>query len=290
MAGFLRSALLTLMTAGLCAAVPASAQSYGTLKKGKESGVFTIGHREASYPFAFYDDKKNPAGFAVELCTRVGEAVRKELNMPNLQIKYLPVNPQTRIPLLTNGTVDIECGSTTNNLTRQQQVDFTHITYVTGTRLLVSKKSGIREVEDLKGKVAGVAQGTTNEKIIRDLMESLKLNVRLLYVKDHSEGMLALETDRIDAYVHDEVGQFALLAKSKKKDELAVVGRLLSFDPYGLMVRRDDSAFRLVANRVLSDLFRSGEIDAIFKKWFDPVGIPMTDDVRHIFRLQALPY
>jgi len=145
-------------------------------------------------------------------------------------------------------------------------------------------------VEDLKGKVAGVAQGTTNEKIIRDLMESLKLNVRLLYVKDHSEGMLALETDRIDAYVHDEVGQFALLAKSKKKDELAVVGRLLSFDPYGLMVRRDDSAFRLVANRVLSDLFRSGEIDAIFKKWFDPVGIPMTDDVRHIFRLQALPY
>ena len=210
--------------------------------------------------------------------------------MPNLQIKYLPVNPQTRIPLLTNGTVDIECGSTTNNLTRQQQVDFTHITYVTGTRLLVSKKSGIREVEDLKGKVAGVAQGTTNEKIIRDLMESLKLNVRLLYVKDHSEGMLALETDRIDAYVHDEVGQFALLAKSKKKDELAVVGRLLSFDPYGLMVRRDDSAFRLVANRVLSDLFRSGEIDAIFKKWFDPVGIPMTDDVRHIFRLQALPY
>ena len=290
MAGFLRFALLTLITAGLCAALPASAQSYGTLKKVKESGVFTIGHREASYPFAFYDDNKNPAGFAVELCARVGEAVRKELNMPNLQIKYLPVNPQTRIPLLTNGTVDIECGSTTNNLTRQQQVDFTHITYVTGTRLLVSKKSGIREVEDLKGKVAGVAQGTTNEKIIRDLMDGLKLNVRLLYVKDHSEGMLALETDRIDAYVHDEVGQFALLAKSKKKNELAVVGRLLSFDPYGLMVRRDDSAFRLVANRVLSDLFRSGEIDTIFKKWFDPVGIPMTDDVRHVFRLQALPY
>lgn len=282
--------LVLLVGTLLCPANPAFAQSYGTLKKAKESGVFTIGHRESSYPFAFYDDKKQPAGFAVELCTRIAEAVRKEVDAPNMQIRYLPVNPQTRIPLLTNGTIDIECGSTTNNLTRQQQVDFTHTMYVTGSRLLVTKRSGIKEVEDLKGKIAGVAQGTTNEKIIRDLMDKLKINTRLVYVKDHSEGMLALETGRIDAYVHDEVGQFALLAKSKKKDELAVVGRLLSFDPYGLMVRRDDSAFRLVANRVMSDLFRSGEIDAMFQKWFDPVGIPMTDDVRNAFKLQALPY
>ena len=291
MSGILRAAFVVLMTGGLVATGSASAQElYGTLKKVKESGVFTIGHRESSYPFAYYDEKGKPVGFAVELCERIAEAVKKELKMPGLQVKYLAVNSQTRIPLITNGTIDIECGSTTNNLTRQQQVDFTHITYVTGTRLLINKKTGIKEVEDLNGKVAGVAQGTTNERIIRGLIDKLKLNTKLLYVKDHSEGMLALETDRIDAYVHDEVGEFALLAKSKKKDELAVVGRLLSFDPYGLMVRRDDSAFRLVANRTLSDLFRSGEIKTIFKKWFDPVGIPMSEDVRMVFKLQALPY
>jgi glutamate/aspartate transport system substrate-binding protein len=287
----MKAVLKIALLAWALGAAPAGAQQlYGTLKKVKESGVFTIGHREASYPFAYYDDNKKPAGFAVDLCERVAEAVKKELSLPNLEIRYLPVNPQTRIPLLTNGTIDIECGSTTNNLTRQQQVDFTHIMYVTGTRLLVSKKSRIKEVEDLKGKVAAVAQGTTNEKIIRELIEKLGINTKLIYVKDHSEGMLALETGRIDAYVHDEVGEFALLAKSRKKDELAVVGRLLSYDPYGLMVRRDDSAYRLVANRMLSDLFRTGEINAIFKKWFDPVGIPMTDEVKAAFRLQALPY
>lgn len=278
------------VTAAGMAFPAAAAELYGTLKKVKETGTFTIGHRESSYPFAYYDDQKKPVGYAVELCVRIAEAVKKELNLPNMQIKFLPVNPQTRIPLLTNGTIDIECGSTTNNLTRQQQVNFTHTMYVTGTRLLVSKASNIKEVEDLKGKIAGVAQGTTNERIIKDLMEQLKINARLVYVKDHAEGMLALETGRIDAYVHDEVGQYALLSKSKQKDKLAVVGRLLSFDPYGLMVRRDDSAYRLIADRTLSDLFRSGEINAIFKKWFDPYEIAMSEEVRWVFKLQALPY
>ena len=271
-------------------AAPASAQElYGTLKKVRDTKVFTIGHREASFPFAFYDDQKKPTGFAVELCTRIGEAVKQELKMPEIEIRYLPINAQTRIPLLTNGTIDIECGSTTNNLARQQQVDFTYSFYVTGGRLLASKASKIKEVEDLNGKVAGVAPGTSNETVIKALIEQLKLNLRLVTVRDHAEGMLALETGRIDAYVHDEVGQYALLAKSTQRDRFEVVGRLLSFDPYGLMIRRDDSAFKLVANRTLATIYRSGEVYPMFKRHFDPFGIPMTPAVDWTFKLNAMP-
>jgi len=271
-------------------AAPAVAQElYGTLKKVRDTKTFTIGHREASFPFAFYDDQKRPTGFAVELCTRIAEGVKQQLNLPDMQIRYLPVNAQTRIPLLTNGTIDIECGSTTNNLTRQQQVDFTYTFYVTGGRLLVNKAAGIKEVEDLKGKAVGVAPGTSNERTIKTLIEDLKLNVRLVNVRDHAEGMLALETDRIDAYVHDEVGQYALLAKSTQRDRFDVVGRLLSFDPYGLMIRRDDSAFKLAANRTLAMIYRSGEVNEMFKRHFDPFGIPMTQEVEWTFKLNAMP-
>jgi glutamate/aspartate transport system substrate-binding protein len=261
----------------------------GTLKKVRDSKHFVIGYREASFPFAYYDEAKKPVGFAVDLCARIGEAVKKELNQPDIEIRYLPVNSQTRIPLLTNGTIDIECGSTTDNLTRQEQVDFTYSFYVTGGRLLVNKTAGIKEVEDLNGKAIAVAAGTSNERVIKDYIDRLKLNVRLLTVRDHAEGMLALETDRIDAYIHDEVGQFALLAKSRQRDRFEVVGRLLSFDPYGLMIRRDDSAFRLVANRTLAQIYRSGEVRSLFAKHFEPFAIPMTEAVDWTFKLHAMP-
>lgn len=274
----------------LAIAAPTTAQElYGTLKKVRDSKVFTIGYREASFPFAFYDDQKKPTGFAVELCTRIGEAVKEQLKMPDIEIRYLPVNAQTRIPLLTNGTIDIECGSTTNNLARQQQVDFTYSFYVTGGRLLASKASGIKEVEDLNGKAVGVAPGTSNERTIKALIDEKKLNLRLVNVRDHAEGMLALETNRIDAYVHDEVGQYALLAKSTQRDRFDVVGRLLSFDPYGLMIRRDDSAFKAVANRTLAMIYRSGDVYPMFKKHFDPFGIPMTPAVDWTFKLNSMP-
>jgi glutamate/aspartate transport system substrate-binding protein len=275
----------------LCAiAAPAVSQElYGTLKKVRDSKVFTIGHREASFPFAYYDEQKKPIGFAIELCTRIAEDVKAELNLPDMQIRYLPINAQTRIPLLTNGTIDIECGSTTNNLARQQQVDFTNSFYVTGGRLLVSKASRIKEVENLNGKSVGVAPGTSNERVLAALIESLKLKVRVVTVRDHAEGMLALETGRIDAYMHDEVGQYALLAKSSQRQRFDVVGRLLSFDPYGLMIRRDDSAFKFVANRTLAKIYRSGEIYTMFKRHFDPFGIPMTPAVDWTFKLNATP-
>jgi len=283
-----RMALAAVVLAAV--ASPAVSQElYGTLKKARDTKTFTIGFREASFPFAFYDDQKKPIGFAVELCTRIAEEVKAELKMPDMQVRYLPVNPQTRIPLLTNGTIDIECGSTTNNLDRQRQVDFTYSYYYTGSRLLASKASGIKEIEDINGKSVGVAPGTTNERILNALVEEKKLKPRIVVVKDHAEGLLALETGRIDAYVHDEVGQFALLSKSSQKQKFEVVGRHLSADPYGLMIRRDDSAFKYVANRTLAKIYRSGEVFAMFKKHADPFGIPMTPAVEWTFKLNAIP-
>src|ERR1700716_2580027 len=172
----------------LCAmAVPASSQElYGTLKKIRDSKTFTIGFREASFPFAYYDEQKKPVGFSVELCNRIGDALKEQFKIPDLAVRYLPVNAQTRIPLLTNGTIDIECGSTTDNLTRQEQVDFTYSFYVTGGRLLVNKTAGIKEVEDLNGKAIAVAAGPSNERVIKDYIDRLKLNVRLLTVRDHA--------------------------------------------------------------------------------------------------------
>jgi glutamate/aspartate transport system substrate-binding protein len=282
---------MALAAVALCAiAAPAISQElYGTLKKAHESKVFTIGYREASFPFAYYDEQKKPTGFAIELCTRIAEDVKAELNLPDMQIRYLPINAQTRIPLLTNGTIDIECGSTTNNLARQQQVDFTNTFYVTGGRLLVSKSSKIKEVENLNGKSIGVVPGTSNERVLTGLIATLKLKTRVVTVRDHAEGMLALETGRIDAYMHDEVGQYALLAKSSQRQRFEVVGRLLSFDPYGLMIRRDDSAFKFVANRTLAKIYRSGEVYTMFKRYFDPFGIPMTPAVDWTFKLNATP-
>jgi glutamate/aspartate transport system substrate-binding protein len=275
----------------LCAiAAPAVSQElYGTLKKVRDSKIFTIGHREASFPFAYYDEQKKPVGFAIELCTRIAEDVKAELNLPDMQIRYLPISAQTRIPLLTNGTIDIECGSTTNNLARQQQVDFTNSFYVTGGRLLASKASKIKDVDNLNGKSVGVAPGTSNERTLAALIDTLKLKVRVVTVRDHAEGMLALETGRIDAYVHDEVGQYALLAKSSQRQKFEVVGRLLSFDPYGLMIRRDDSAFKFVANRTLAKIYRSGEVYTMFKRHFDPFGIPMTPAVDWTYKLNSIP-
>jgi glutamate/aspartate transport system substrate-binding protein len=280
---------LAAVTLWAIAAPAVSQELYGTLKKVRDSKVFTIGHREASFPFAYYDEQKKPVGFAIELCTRIAEDVKAELNLPDMQIRYLPISAQTRIPLLTNGTIDIECGSTTNNLARQQQVDFTNSFYVTGGRLLASKASKIKDVENLNGKSVGVAPGTSNERTLAALIDTLKLKVRVVTVRDHAEGMLALETGRIDAYVHDEVGQYALLAKSSQRQKFEVVGRLLSFDPYGLMIRRDDSAFKFVANRTLAKIYRSGEVYTMFKRHFDPFGIPMTPAVDWTYKLNSIP-
>jgi glutamate/aspartate transport system substrate-binding protein len=268
----------------------AADELYGTLKKIKESGRIVIGRSESSVPFSYTDADGKPTGFSIDLCSRIAEAVKKELAMDRLEVRYVTIMGTTLIPLLVNGTIDMACSTTTNNLTRQRQVDFLYTMYVTGNQLLVRKDSGIHEVEDLKGKRVAVNQGTTNEKIIKGLDQKLNLGIRFLDTEDQPRGWVAFESGRVDCYVTDAIVEHGLISKAANPEKYEVVGRLLSFDPYAVVVRRDDSAFRLVGNRVLADLFRSGEIEDIYNKWIKPIAGPLGEPLRTVYATQAMPY
>jgi glutamate/aspartate transport system substrate-binding protein len=279
--------VIALLLVALCT-VAAAQDLYGTLARIDESGIINVGHRESSVPFAYINDEQMPEGYSIDLCMRVVAAVEERLGK-DIEVNFVPVNPQTRIPLIANSTIDIECGSTTNNLTRQQQVDYSHTTFITGTKLLVRADSGISEVEDLDGKVIALAQGTTNERVIKAMIEDMGMDTRVINVSDHAEGFLALETDRVDAYSTDHILLYGLIATARNPEDYDVVGRFLSYDPYALMVGRDDSEFRLLVNETLSELFRTGEIFEIYNTWFDPLGVPPTDLLEAAFAIQALP-
>lgn len=280
---------LMVAATALSLAVPAAAAELtGTLEKINIAGEIVIGHRESSVPFAYLDENQQPIGYSIDLCMKVVDAVSAQLGK-ELSIKYVPVNPKTRIALMANGTIDLECGSTTNNLTRQEQVEYLPTTFITGTKLMVRKDSGISSVADLDGKAIALAQGTTNERAVKAAVEELGIDVKVLPVRDHAEGMLSLETDRVDAYSTDHILLFGLINKSKTPDEFAVVGDFLSFDPYAIMVRRDDSAFELIGKKAMAEVFRSGEINDIYKKWFGPLGVDQTDLLKAAFQINALP-
>lgn len=260
----------------------------GRLAKIAEAGEIVLGHRESSVPFAYLDENQKPIGYSMDLCMKVVEAVEERVGK-DLEVRYVPVNPKTRIALMANGTIDLECGSTTNNLTRQEQVEYLPVTFITGTKILTRVGNGIEDVSGLEGKTIALAQGTTNERAIKAAVEEMGLNVDILPVRDHAEGMLALETDRVDAYSTDHILLFGLIAKSKTPEAFHVVGDFLSYDPYALMVPRNESDFELVGKRALANIFRSGEINEIYEKWFGPLGVEQTDLLKAAFRLQALP-
>ncbi len=273
------------------AAGTAAAQDLGpTLSKIKESGVVTIGHRETSIPFSWIGDDAKPQGYSIDLCMRIVDEIEKEIGVDELDVKLVPVTPQTRIPLIANRTIDLECGSTTNNLTRQQQVDYAYITFITGTKILTKRDSGIENVDDLAGKAIALAQGTTNERAIKEAIEERGIeDVDILNVKDHAEGFLALETDRVDAYATDDILLYGLIDKARNPEQYHVVGDYLSYDPYAIMLPQNDSRFRLVANRTLANMFRSGEIKDVYDKWFSPMGVPLSDRLAAAFEIHALP-
>jgi glutamate/aspartate transport system substrate-binding protein len=268
----------------------ASAQElYGTLKKIKDSGTIVIGHNEDSPPFAYFGADGKPQGYSIDICNKIAQAVKAELKMDDLTVKYQAVNGQTRTPLLVNGTVDLVCATTTNTFSRQKQVDFLNTMFVTGNRLLVRKDSGIKEIEDLKGKVVSANQGTTNEKVLHELNDKLGLGIKILPTKDQPQAWAALESDRTDAHMTDAVVEYGLIAKAKNPDEYMVTGRLLSFDPYAVVIRRDDSAFRSLGNRTLAELYRSGEWEQIYAKWMSTIGQPMSPELKQLMSMQNYP-
>jgi glutamate/aspartate transport system substrate-binding protein len=262
----------------------------GTLKKISDTGTIIIGHREASSPFSFLDSNKQPRGYAIDLCLKIVDEVRAVLEKPDLSIKYAVVNAQTRIPMVVDGSVDLECGSTTNTLARQQQVDFSATYFTTGTRLLTWKAYNASEIESFAGKTIAVVSGSTNEKAVKALIDNGHVRgARLLVTKDYSEGIGALEAKNADAFATDDIVLFGLLAKSTKKQDLEVVGRYLTYDPYGVMLRRDDPDFRLAVSKALARIFRSAEVAKIYARWFDPISVPMSPLLKAGFELQAIP-
>lgn len=287
----MKSNIAPIMAAAMAAvsAGPSFAQDLtGNLADIAESGEIVLGHRESSVPFSYLDENQQPVGYSIDICQKIVEAVEEKVGK-DIEVRYVPVTPSTRIALMANGTIDLECGSTTNNLTRQQQVEYLPTTFITGTKILTRTDSGIESVDDLDGKAIALAQGTTNERAIKSAVEERGLDVDILPVRDHAEGMLALETDRVDAYSTDHILLHGLIETSRNPDEYAVVGDFLSFDPYAIMVPRNDDDFELVGKIALADLFRSGEINEIYEKWFGPMNIEMDDLLQASFELNALP-
>lgn len=248
--------------------VAAHAQGGGTLAKIAESGEITVGHRDGAVPFSYYDDQQQAIGYAMDLCAHVVDAVKANLNKPDLKVSYMPVTGTTRIPLLANGTIDMECGTTTNNVERQKQVTFSTTYFVAGVRILSKKSAPIETMADTAGKTIVTLAGTTSVKIINtaDTTENLGLNI--LTVKDLAEGMLMLETDRAVALIFDDVSIAGAAATSKSPDDYHLSGQALSVEPYGVMLRRDDPEFKKLVNTTLEGLYSSGEITAIYDKWF----------------------
>ena len=241
----------------------------GTLQKIKDSGTIVVGHRDSSIPFSYIaDDPNQPIGYAHDLEMKVVEAVKQKLNMPDLNIRYNLVTSQTRIPLVQNGTVDLECGSTTNNEERQKQVAFSNGFFEIGTRLLTKKDSGIQDFADLKGQTLVTTAGTTSERYIRQYNDDNQMDTNIISAKDHGEAFLMLENGRADAFMMDDVLLAGEQAKAKNPDEWVIVGEPQSFEIYGCMMRKDDPEFKAVVDEALTNVFSSGEINSIYDKWF----------------------
>lgn len=246
-------------------AAPAMAD---TLQKIKDTGTITIGHRESSIPFSYLDGNQKPVGYSMELCNKIVDAVKKELKMPALVTKLTPVTSQTRIPLMTNGTIDLECGSTTNSLERQKQVAFGVTTFVSSVRMVVKADSGIKTLDDLNGKAVATTTGTTSDRYIKQNEKGHNIDVKNVYGKDHAESFLMVETGRASAFVMDEVLLAGFVANAKNPKDFAIVGPALSTEPYGIMLRKDDPQFKALVDKTLSGLMKSGEINKIYAKWF----------------------
>src|SRR4051812_25667609 len=241
----------------------------GTLKNVKETGAITIGYRDSSIPFSYLDDNQKPIGYAMDICYRIVEAVKKELKLDKLEVKLNPVTSATRIPLMANGTVDLECGSTTNNADRQKQVSFTNTHFLTASRFVSKKTSKINSIDDLKGKSVVSTSGTTNIKQLTEANAARSLGVNIIPAKDHAEAFLMVETDRAVAFVMDDILLASLVAGSKEPAAYVISKDAFSKpEPYGIMLRKDEASFKKVVDGATAALYTSGEAAKLYDKWF----------------------
>jgi glutamate/aspartate transport system substrate-binding protein len=281
---------LMLFSAALLAG-PAHAQDGGTLAKIRKSGEITLGVRESSIPFSYLDGNQVYQGYTLDLCQRVVTTLAKYLGLPKIEVKLNPVTSSTRIPLMANGTIDLECGSTTNNVERQKQVAFAPAMFLTATRFLAKKSSNINGLADLRGKTLVSTSGTVNLKELVALNSERNLGINIVTAKDHAEGFLMVETGRAVAFGMDDILLASLAASSKSPREYAISREALTPEPYSIMMRRDDPAFKKVVDDAITQIYTSGEIKRIYSKWFQspipPKGInlnwPMSEQLARNF-------
>jgi glutamate/aspartate transport system substrate-binding protein len=278
-----------------CALAPALALAQpqgGTLKRIADSKTISLGHRESSIPFSYYDDKQQVVGYSHDLMLKVVEAVKRELKLPDLRVKLTPVTSQNRIPLVQNGTVDLECGSTTNNLERQQQVAFSNTLFVVATRLLTRKDSGVKDFPDLAGKNVVTTAGTTSERLLRKLDDEKRMGMSIISARDHGESFLTLQSGRAVAFMMDDALLAGEMAKARNPGDWHIVGTPMSKEAYGCMMLKDDPAFKKVVDGAIAEAMTSGEAEKLFKRWFQSpipprglnLNLPLTDDMKELFR------
>lgn len=286
-----RKAALLFAAIGLIP-VGAHAQETGTLKKIKDTGVISLGYRESSIPFSYYDDHQNVIGYSQEFMARAVAAIKQKLNMPKLVIRLTPVTPQNRIPLVQNGTVDLECGSTTNNTEREQQVAFSTSIFVIGTCLMTKKDTGIKDWSDLKGKTVATTAGTTSERLLRKMNQDKRMGMNIVSAKDHAEAFATLASGRASAFMMDDALLAGERAKASNQAEFIIVGAPQSEEAYGCMMRKNDPEFKKVVDDAITKMELSGEADRIYKKWFEspipPRGLnlnfPENDAIKALFK------
>jgi glutamate/aspartate transport system substrate-binding protein len=286
----LRAVALLLALAFAPASAPAApaAEPGPTLKRIRETGTISLGHRESSVPFSYYDDRQQVVGYSHEFMLAAVEAVRRELGLAKLAVKLTPVTSQNRIPLVLNGTIDLECGSTTNNLERQQQVAFSNSLFVVGTRLLTRRDSGVRDFPDLAGRNVVTTAGTTSERLLRRMNEEKRMGMNVIAARDHGEAFLMLQSGRAVAFMMDDALLAGELAKARRRDDWHIVGTPQSREAYGCMMRKDDPAFKRVVDLAIARLMTSGEAEKLYRKWFlspiPPRGLtldlPLGDDMK----------
>ena len=281
-----------MVSVGLTVGSSASAQELtGTLKKIKETGSITVGHRESSIPFSYLDDKQQPIGYSMELCMKVVDAVKADLKMPNLKINLQAVTSSNRIPLLQNGTIDMECGSTTNSVVRQQQVAFGPTYFVINVTAAVKKNSPVISLIDLANKPISTTSGTTAVPLLKAYEKTKSIDVKEIYGKDHAESFPLLADDRVAAFVMDDILLAGQIASAKNPADYRIIPESLRQEPYSMMLRKDDAQFKALVDKTIGAVMKSGEINKIYAKWFvSPIppknanlNFPMTQPIKDAF-------
>jgi len=250
------------------ASTPVPARTINTLQRIRDTGTLPIGIRDASFPFSFVNHGKGPQGYTIDICLEIADAIKNEMAMPRLEVRYIPVSPANRVTALQDGKIDLECGSTSNTRELQKEVTFAYTTFVAGIRLLARKSSQISGIDDLRGKTIVVTRGTVGEKLMRDINAERLLKMNIVVAADHDASFRAVDQGGAVAFPMDDVLLYSLIAKAKRPDDFAVVGKYLSVEPYAIMMRKGDAQLETIVDRTLSQLFASGEIRRLYDKWF----------------------